>query len=417
MANIMLNKRATGQAENQLRRMRLETEAAQKKVMSAISGLDFEVASKQNIHNRLSKINTGLYKQISLSEQYDRSFTNVTDAIVNSDEKFGTESQSIIDKIKDFVDGVVDKISDFFFTNRMKKYAESAALFMPKPSVLKFWLMKQRLHEIAQKLKELLILPIIGVIPPIIHPTPPVHPPTPNINEVMEDIINNHDNDPGHTGTPVPPPITPGVAEDVINNNNWGDNTTAQPAPSTAPAGMKDYEGSSKDLTPNGYKDFNVVDGFDDSLVHSQSEYNTYYTNSQGQKKNGGCTSVSDSIVYALNHDTEFSNPENSWKNGMTYWTTQSIRSKDNLDAQARLNETYNQIVNNGKAVVFRVTNHSMAAVGIREGADPANVTPADILVCDSGPGNGGRICTLQEYLDKNPGRKVQSGSGYPLRV
>ena len=262
-------------------------------------------------------------------------------------------------------------------SNKIAKYATTAGLFITVPSILGWFSTVRILDVIAEWLKN-----ISGN----------------SSSEGNENSGNEHENQ--HSG-----------------DGNTGNTPSTPPTQPSVPEGLKRYDGSSKDVSPNGYSDFNVVDGFDDSLAHSQFEYDTYYTNSSGQRKNGGCTSVSDSIVYALNHDTEFPNPENSWKNGQTYWTTQSIRSNENLGAQDRLNEVYNQIVNKGNAVVVRVTNHSMAAVGIKEGADPNNVTPADILVCDSGYTNTGRICTLQEYLDAHPGREVHGGSGYALRI
>lgn len=129
---------------------------------------------------------------------------------------------------------------------------------------------------------------------------------------------------------------------------------------------------------------------------------------------NGGCTSTSDAMVGSFKHG-EYYNPEDDWpgpgKGGARWTHTQSIEGSGTWSTEQRYTEIYNQINNNGNAVVIRVTGHSMAAVGVRNGCDPANMTANDVLVAN--PGNG-KICTLQEYLDKS-GRSLDNS--WSLRI
>ena len=136
MANVFLKKIALGQIKSQLKKMQSETESAQKRLDSVISGLDFEVASKENIKSTLSKLNTSLYKQITLGEQYCNAFVTVSNTFVDSDGSFGSETQSIVDKIKDYIEDTTQSIKDFFTKNKIAKYATVAGLFIAAPSIL-----------------------------------------------------------------------------------------------------------------------------------------------------------------------------------------------------------------------------------------------------------------------------------------
>lgn len=56
MGNVLLKKASVNMIQRQVEKMQSETERAQKKVQSAIRGLDFEVASKRSIKSSLNKI-------------------------------------------------------------------------------------------------------------------------------------------------------------------------------------------------------------------------------------------------------------------------------------------------------------------------------------------------------------------------
>lgn len=136
MATILLTKSSLTNISSQLKRMQSETEEAQKKVNSAIKGLDFEVASKRSIKTKMNKLNSTLSQQISLSEQYKTTFANVVNSLKETDEKFGNESRDIFDKIKEVVSDIKKNIYDFLFASKMEKYAKTSELFLKGKSIL-----------------------------------------------------------------------------------------------------------------------------------------------------------------------------------------------------------------------------------------------------------------------------------------
>lgn len=155
MATILLSKSSLNNISSQLKKMQSETEAARTKVNSAIKGLDFEVASKQNIKSLMSKLNTSLSRQISLSEQHSSTFLNVSNTLIDSDGKFGAESQSIFDKVKDFIEDSAKSIKDFLINNKIAKYGVVAGLFLVSPSTLCFTSTIILLDKIAAWFKNL----------------------------------------------------------------------------------------------------------------------------------------------------------------------------------------------------------------------------------------------------------------------
>ena len=62
MAEILLVKSATDDVRRELKKMSTESEQAAKKICSAIKGLDFEVASKENIRRCMKGLNESLKK-------------------------------------------------------------------------------------------------------------------------------------------------------------------------------------------------------------------------------------------------------------------------------------------------------------------------------------------------------------------
>lgn len=128
-----MQKASISSIRRQIEKMQSESESAEKKIRSALNGLDFEVASKQNIRNCLNSLITSANRQGSLSGQYKTAFLNVTNSVAESDGKFGNQSQSICDRIKKYVEGVASDAKKFFFKNKIAKYAALAGLFLTNP--------------------------------------------------------------------------------------------------------------------------------------------------------------------------------------------------------------------------------------------------------------------------------------------
>jgi len=137
VVSILLTKSSLTDINSQLKRMQSETEEARKKVNSAIRGLDFEVASKQNIKTKMNKLNSTLSQQISLLDQYRSTFANVYNSLKETDEKFGNESRTLLDGIKDYIDDSVSSIKDFLISTKLTKVAAVSGMFLHGESTAK----------------------------------------------------------------------------------------------------------------------------------------------------------------------------------------------------------------------------------------------------------------------------------------
>ena len=155
MAVIGLQKASISSIRRQIEKMRSETESAEKKIRSALNGLDFEVASKQNIRNCLNNLVVSASKQGDLSAQYKNVFLNVTNSVVESDGKFGNQSQSIFDRIKKYAEGVLSDIKDFFIRNKIEKYAVVAGLFLISPGLMHFSATFDFLNKVVEWLRKI----------------------------------------------------------------------------------------------------------------------------------------------------------------------------------------------------------------------------------------------------------------------
>ncbi len=130
MAVIQLNKGSAGSIQSQIKCMENEIEASAQKLNSAIGRLDFKVAARENIRFKLYSIKKSLNKQETLAARYREVFINVSNDLISTDGKFGAQSASIVDIIKDFLNVDSGNFNDFFTKNKIWKYAALATLFM-----------------------------------------------------------------------------------------------------------------------------------------------------------------------------------------------------------------------------------------------------------------------------------------------
>lgn len=121
----------------QIEKMQAESENAEKKIRSALNGLDFEVASKKNLQSRLKGLKSSAERQSALGKQYKDAFLKVTGNVADTDNKYGNKSNSILDKIKKFAENSVGNIKNLFVKSKLIKYAATAGLFLSSDSVNK----------------------------------------------------------------------------------------------------------------------------------------------------------------------------------------------------------------------------------------------------------------------------------------
>ena len=385
MPNIMLKKSSISAISRQIERMQSETEDAEKKIRSALNGLDFEVASKQNIRNCLNNLITSANRQGNLSGQYKSAFLNVTNSVTEGDSKYGNRSQSIFDRIKMTLHTGGESLHDFLFRNRIRKIMSIAWAFIVAPVCVITTIDIKLLEKMANISKNWFTTTayaadnepiVIGVDP----------------TKVKEDnSTTESNNNSGNTDTNSAP------ADNIPNENVQTNGNT------------KGYTGSSRDVSGGAYGDYSVVNGFDEKYVLNQYDYDLR----QSDGSNGGCTSTSDAMVGAFKNN-QYYNPEDDWPgpgHGGARWThTKSIEGSSSWSDGRRYTEIYNQ-VNSGNAVVIRVTGHSMVAIGVKNGCDPNNMSAADVLIANPGTG---KISNLQEYLTSS---RRQLDNSWSLRV
>ena len=159
---------------------------------------------------------------------------------------------------------------------------------------------------------------------------------------------------------------------------------------------LKNYQNNSDyNWSPYGgeradYSDFDVLNGFKHEYCMRQKYYeqNVLFVE-------GACTVTSDCIAASVVRGYKVEPTRDDWQMGSGAKQTyrDAIPNTKYLSIEAQCKEICNQI-SNGNPVVIRVAlnasdseGHSVTAIGLREGANPNNITPADILVADPGDG------------------------------
>lgn len=159
----------------------------------------------------------------------------------------------------------------------------------------------------------------------------------------------------------------------------------------------------------NSYSDYKVIKGFDPDFVLYQRNYH-----------NGSiaCTASCDAMVKSIMTGEKTIPTKDYWKGDSCTWpNTTKLKGSTEMTVSQQC-ETIYQYVTEGKPVVMRVTGHSVLAVGIRDGAQAGNITPADILVAD--PGDG-KIKTAAEiysgWYENTTNLKMTNNQAFGLRV
>lgn len=169
-----------------------------------------------------------------------------------------------------------------------------------------------------------------------------------------------------------------------------------------------------------GNQNFSVIKGLDQKYCYNQNNYDRFWSNTYND--NVGCTSTAEAIAYSIYHNEEVSPNEMGWgSNGAKWNHSKTIEGTTNCSAEHTYKTIYEN-VKNGTPVMFRVKNaakqnygHHMTAVGIRDGADPNNLGPADILVVDP---EKGKIETLADYTKGSYNKNtIIDNDGWPLRI
>ena len=189
---------------------------------------------------------------------------------------------------------------------------------------------------------------------------------------------------------------------------------TPAPAPAANP-NLTSYSNSSCNWSPkaggkaNDYSNYTVVAGFDERFVLDQHNY---------YNAKNACTATSDAIVASITTGELHTPTKSYWTGSKCKWpNTAVIAGTQNITLEKQC-QIICENLEKGNPVIMRVPNHSVVAVGIRQGVDAANAKPADILVID--PGDG-RVKTADEIYSgwyQGSGKlSMQDNIGWSLRV
>ncbi|MCR5011623.1 MAG: septum formation initiator family protein [Lachnospiraceae bacterium] len=188
----------------------------------------------------------------------------------------------------------------------------------------------------------------------------------------------------------------------------------------------KQYVNGAVNYKGHDYSNYKVASCYDESKVLSQTDKkwksDLYIRNKDGSlytdpdsKKcpvNGGCCVTSEAMAYNMKHPDAAVTPlqcnngtgeEPHRGNSFAYFTgeyySNEVPGSKGVSAAEQRKMIYTNISNNEPTLVRTDWGHTVTAIGIREGADPNNLTNADILVMDP---SGGKVKTLQEACYHN---------------
>lgn len=176
------------------------------------------------------------------------------------------------------------------------------------------------------------------------------------------------------------------------------------------------YKNSFLNLKANDYSNFNTVKDINLDLfskgnkpVFKQGNYSSLYIKGK-EGKNQGCTATSEAFLATLLTGV-YHDPTKGWtKNGGSTWPwTNKVNGTKGLPADQYLKMAA-ELVSKDNPVLFRITNHTVCAIGLKNGVTPDTATASDVLVMD--PADG-LIKTLTEACGKS--RKIDSS--YSLRI
>lgn len=184
-----------------------------------------------------------------------------------------------------------------------------------------------------------------------------------------------------------------------------------QPTPAPKPSGpLKPYPGP-------GFAGYSVAAGFDAAYCYNQNNYSRF---EDEDGRNVGCTATAEAIVASISKGKAISPNEMGWLSykdvapgkdwGSTWRHSHEVPGSSGASQVAKLKMIADQLAE-GRAVVVRANGkHTVAAIGIRDGADPSNPKPSDILIVDPATG---KVTTLDKAV--NGGCNMPDNK--PLRI
>jgi len=171
---------------------------------------------------------------------------------------------------------------------------------------------------------------------------------------------------------------------------------TAKAEASALKSGSASVLASKKGTAPYSgslnYSNYSVVGGFSEAYFYKQGDYGRF-VNSSG--RNVGCTATAEAIVVSMAKGTKVSPNDVGWATGGATWQhSHVIPGSNNMSSAQKLNLLASQLAGGNPVVVRANANHTVAAVGLKNGANMSNISASDILIVDP---YTGKLTTLDK--------------------
>jgi hypothetical protein len=177
------------------------------------------------------------------------------------------------------------------------------------------------------------------------------------------------------------------------------------PAPQDVPgsdAAMVPYTGKYK------FSNFSVVAGFSDEYCYKQGNYKKFVDKSG---KNVGCTATAEAIVVSIAKGKAVSPNKMGWGSGGAQWkNSHVIKGSKNFSTAKKLKTIAAQLAKGNAVIVRANSGHTVAAVGLKNGANLSKLKPSDILIVDPATG---KLTTL----DKAAAGGCHLNNGWSLMI
>ena len=190
----------------------------------------------------------------------------------------------------------------------------------------------------------------------------------------------------------------------ILDINSKSTNIVPIIAPPPTVSNTKGYQNSAVNYRGNDYSNYTTVASYDESKVLWQKDprWNEVFT--EPGNGNVGCTCTAGTILHNLKHPDNMLTPPDCKNNkrGLN-WKEYAVKieSSRNVSPQEQ-RSIIADYISKGEPTMVRINGagtyggHNLVAIGMRDGADPANLSNADILCID--PADG-KVKTLEQGI------------------
>ncbi len=188
----------------------------------------------------------------------------------------------------------------------------------------------------------------------------------------------------------------------ILNVNDQSTNTVPITNTTVPVSNTKQYQNSPVNYGKSDFSDFKTVNSYDPSMVIGQKDPRWDSVFRDENNKNVGCTCTAGTILHNMKHPDNILTPpdcKNS-KKGLN-WNDYMIKDESTKGMSPQQQRSkIGEYITNGEPTMVRINGsyggHNLVCIGLRDGADPTNLSNADILCID--PADG-KVKTLQQGI------------------